>query len=238
MVFVLIPGGEARIGMNPEREPWSNGMFESPEFTLRLHPYMISKYEMTLAQWRRSEGREPVVAPAELERPGITPVSGISVPDCRETLGRMGLVLPTEPQWEHAARGGVDSPWPWGPYPAVLPDYLHNALELSPMARPIGVLPANGYGLHNALDNVGEWCRGEFGRYRDIQFRPGDGQRVDAESGKGMNHVFRGRNFLAIDPANALKHTRVSWRFVQSPDTRQQDLGVRPVCRLVSGDDR
>src|SRR5262249_55033147 len=101
----------------------------------------------------------------------------VSWAQCMEVLGRLGLVLPSEAQWENGARGGSDTPWGTGTDLAPLQD----AANLSDAYRKthgnetravwekdfddgntvhaaVGSYRANAFGLHEVAGNVWEWC--------------------------------------------------------------------------------
>jgi hypothetical protein len=121
VVLVLVPGGVYPAGAQVE-DP--TAAFYDPlalhrERTLqeaRLDPYFISKFELTRRQWKCATGHDPSVY-VEAEGPGThgvggaNPVENVSWAEAAEACRRLGFALPTEVQWEVAARGGSEDAW-------------------------------------------------------------------------------------------------------------------------------
>ncbi len=151
-------------------------------------PFFISKYEMTQGQWARLTGANPsFVKPgygiAGGRRVGLDhPVEQVSWLDCRRVLPRMGLALPTEIEWEYACRGGSASPWWTGDEAATLRGaanvadsfyHRHGGVPSQPYEEqlddgrtfhaPVGSYRGNGFGLHDTVGNVWEWCDDDYG---------------------------------------------------------------------------
>ncbi|MBK8979550.1 MAG: protein kinase [Planctomycetes bacterium] len=169
LVFVLIPSGPARTVRNEDVE---------------LAPYWISKFELTMGQWQRLVGRSfdaPDTVGADHPLAGITWLSGLLA------LRFLRMDLPTEAQWQHAARGGAADPWPGaaaeGGVRAVanvadasfrqlmdrmaaqgiaLPDRTGDQPDDwndgYECSAPAGSFAPNGFGLHDTAGNVFEWC--------------------------------------------------------------------------------
>ena len=142
----------------------------------------------------------------------------------RRALRAMGLVLPTEAQWEYAARGGRRTPWCTGALPpneqANLRDCsyheMYGAVDFSstemfaggapvwsespswsdgfPTTAPVDTFPANGFGLHHIPGNVSEWCRDGYGDYGEGRFDESDGLHKVTQA---RDNVVRGGNFLS-----------------------------------------
>jgi len=160
---------------------------------------------------------------------------------CQELLPRVGLLLPTEAQWEYVCRAGVTTPF------CIEPEgqdvcgagnlYEGSAWEAgigssSPnedwidgfgSAAPVGSFPANRFGLHDVIGNVNEWCREAFGSYL-TPVRAGDGQR-DAES--ESHRILRGGSYAS----NAWQ-ARSACRISTSPDYAHAETGLRPARAL------
>lgn len=242
LVFVLIPGGTIAPGDS------SVAASSRPGAEARLDPYFISKYEMTQAQWQRITGSNPsIYYPGRgvgATRPGLTnPVEHVSWDMARNTMLRLGLALPTEAQWEMAARGGTTTRFwtggdvaslqgaenladssakrlgaPWTEFERSLDDgYLVHA--------PVFSMKPNPFGLHHALGNVLEWCQDRFGTLHD-PMRAGTGERYTAEANFRM---VRGGSFV-----NNAVWADPTHRSNTSPDLKLNNLGVRP-ARSIEG---
>lgn len=197
LVLVLIPGGTYTIGAEtpgfvrrrgePYVDPWANSG-SMPIHEVTLAPFLVSKYEMTQAQWRRLTGSNPSMyqegkAPW-FEADELHPVENIRWSDASRVLRPLGLQLPTEAQWEVAARGGTDTPFFTGDTPRSLVGFA-NFLDRSarrnpevdsgrsdewvddgfPASAPVGSFQPNAFGLHDVAGNVAELCRDPKVRY-------------------------------------------------------------------------
>ncbi|MEM7305159.1 MAG: SUMF1/EgtB/PvdO family nonheme iron enzyme [Planctomycetota bacterium] len=250
LVLVLIPGGTRRIGAMRPGEGEENGHAhrdtlaldrEGPVFEVELEPYFLSKYEMTRSQWLRATGAETASFAARVQPQPLWPVQEVSWNDATRVLRQLGLTLPTEAQWEAAARGGVGgAPWYWGPDASSLRERLH-VEATSP--TEVGLREPNAYGLHDVLDNVAEWCRDVFDIYGDVTdfvdaeveeldegrwpLAPGDGERL----ARGKHRTWRGGHFWLTREAVTLI-ARVSFRMDEFPSAAADVHGVRPARPL------
>jgi formylglycine-generating enzyme required for sulfatase activity len=89
---------------------------------------------------------------------------------------------------------------------------------------PVGSFRSNGFGLHDVIGNVWEWCRDEFGDY-GVPVHPGDGERPVANP---RNRLIRGGSFL--DTAGGARSAN---RGLAAPELRYYSLGVRPATGLT-----
>jgi formylglycine-generating enzyme required for sulfatase activity len=253
LVFVLIPGGTFLMGAQhdhpdqPNFDPMTFYPYESPPNEISLEPFFLSKYEMTQAQWSRIRGDHPdAMKPSpqgpdsagSMLSPLLHPVEDVSWFECTETVRRLGLVLPTEAQWEYAERAGTTTIW-WTGNDSASWEGVINIGDLDPRDpghdaskhdgwsshAPIGTYPPNGFGLHEVLGNVGEWCRDAYGEYA-LDVRSGDGERQVRNS---RHHVVRGGGGESI----AIR-ARSAFRLPRAPEDHTPWIGLRP-ARVLAG---
>jgi formylglycine-generating enzyme required for sulfatase activity len=155
-------------------------------------------------------------------------VDTVSFEECRLVLGRAGLLLPTEAQWEYAARAGTRTLWWTGPGPESLEGQVNAALhgDASTPRESWKVIdgPSNPWGFRNILGNVAEWTRDAYVPNHAGELAPGDGEALGATSSL---RVVRGGSFLS-PPAEL----RSAARDEQSSGTRSAWIGVRPARML------
>jgi formylglycine-generating enzyme required for sulfatase activity len=231
LVFVLIPGGTVWMGAqaddpsHPNYDPHAVGA-ESPEHLVSVVAFFVSKYEMTQGQWLLCTGENPSrFDPAAY--PGHTllhPVENVSYEDCRRILSRLDLALPTEAQWEYAARAGTETPWWTGADMQSLKDFAnignwHGGYNDT---APVGRFRPNGFGLHGTIGNVWEWCLDWYKSY-DQPVRVGDGLRLGPEQLGARLRVIRGGSFYVT-----AFYARSASRIESTPENRNYDLGLRP----------
>lgn len=258
VVFVLVPPADPIIGATSVRgtDEMSSLRFdplagddERPLHRVKLAPFLVSKYEMTQAQWMRSARMKPSrISSMEIsdELRLKHPVENISWDNASEILWRLGMSLPTESQWEYVARAGTNTPYWTGMDSRSLqgaanladrayrerggPTYADAELSIDDgfgaSHAPIGSYRANAFGLHDVLGNVAEWCYDAYGSY-DL---PADGLSARRMAGRGEsgNRVHRGGSFR--DGPGSL---RCSARGRAAIEYRADTLGVRPTRELV-----
>lgn len=250
LVLVLIPGGSFSMGAQPDpTKARFDSQAESREKlrTAHLDPFFISKYEMTQGQWLELTDAQPSSAvPGKQFRSTprtsrSNPVEYIDWVTCDGVIRHVNLVLPTEMQWERAARAGTDlryltsddfetvhAKFNFGDRSYFGQDpKAAGALE-DGFARHVRVdtFGPNAYGLYNVLGNVSEWCR-EWHADKDDKVKLGehDGE-IDVSSSIGRK-TYRGGSFR--DPPGSL---RVSARFNEVTTLPLDTVGVRPARAL------
>jgi formylglycine-generating enzyme required for sulfatase activity/serine/threonine protein kinase len=247
IVLVLIPGGTATIGSKPPRpgqpadaatDPLARGE-ELPARTLELAPFFLGKYELSRAQWERwcaRAGASEFVAnapsnaggPGHARDSGTHPARGISWREATHELEHMGLVLPTEAQWEHAARAGTNTRWWCGNEPRLLADAANLATGIDGAlpftdtfdeTAPIDALRPNPWGLHHVIGNISEWTEDCFAPHHEDAFRAGDGLALAVDAGL---RCVRGGSYKS-----SAASARSASRMGVAPDNHDREIGVR-----------
>ena len=246
MEFVKIPAGRFKMGsgLSPEetaRRFGGNAEFfndEHPQHGVRIsQAFFLGAHEVTNAQYRRFQAAhnsgdyrgKSLNADAQ-------PVMYVSWENakafCEWLSKREGVTyrLPTEAEWEYACRAGSRSPYPWGekissrycnyadkntsfPWSDKTADYGHA------VAAPVGSFPANGFGAHDTIGNVWEWCADWYDEdyYKTSPASDPTGPRA------GGSRVLRGGSWNS-DPW--LCQSAIRFRY--PPDTG--GYGFRVVC--------
>ena len=250
IVFVLIPGGTFTIGAQaentdaPNYDSWADDD-ESPQ-EVTLAPYFLARHELTQVQWVRlsRNGQNPSRYPDGfttkiLDAPvtGAHPVESVTWPMCVELLAQHGLLLPTEAQWEYAARAGTTTKWHTGDEPASLAGFA-NLLDMRAQRdgpwtgdfgpfndgfvihAPIDQYRPNRWGLHSVNGNVIEWCRDGFYDYGK-NWRNGDALRTD-DGEVSDARIARGGGF-----DNDPRYGRSARRYKFMPAYLNHNLGLR-----------
>ena len=225
--MVYVEGGSFMMGATPEQELdyWDD---EKPVHHVRLSNYYIGKYEVTQAQWEMVMGTNP----SYFRGPNL-PVDNVSWDDVQEFIRRLNAMtgksyrLPTEAEWEYAARGGnkrlgykysgsndVESvAWYSG----------NSGFE----THPVGTKAANELGIHDMSGNVYEWCSDWYGDYSD------GSQTNPRGPSSGSFRVLRGGSWFDdswLDDSwyyDDADFWRVSYRNGDSPDSEDIIFGFR-----------
>jgi len=186
------------------------------------------------ADWRHPEGpRSDISARAD------HPVVHVSHDDAVAFARWSGRRLPTEAEWEYAARGGLEGRrYPWGDelfgdgsdardrswrcniFQGTFPG-ANTAEDGWTTTAPVTAYPPNGYGLHQMVGNVWEWCSDWFDP-RAYLARPRRDPRGPAS---GTVRVMRGGSFLCHD--SYCNRYRVAARSAAPPDSTASNLGFR-----------
>jgi formylglycine-generating enzyme required for sulfatase activity len=158
--MVRVPAGEFRMG-SAASEGWGS---ERPQHTVYLDGYWIYKYEVTVKQYRAFCAATGHAFPTDTPSWGwqdTHPIMHVTWFDAQAYAAWAHAALPTEAQWEKAARGTDARMYPWGN------DYDPNKLAQSGNStgtQPVGSFPAGAspYGALDMAGNVWEWCADWF----------------------------------------------------------------------------
>lgn len=162
------------------------------------------------------------------------PVVHIAYEDATAYADWVGLVLPTEAQWETAARGGLPhSRFTWGDTPEQegqrLANYWHGEFPYLPVrgygqTSPVGSFAPNGYGLYDMAGNIWEWTADLYGPTRDAT-PCCVGASHDPDRPGFERRVLKGGSFLCAD--NYCMRYRPAARRPQTVDTGMSHVGFR-----------
>ncbi len=183
--------------------------------------------EVPGADWAHPEGPQSGIAGR-----ADHPVVHVSRSDAEAFATWWGARLPSEPEWEHAARGGLaGAPFPWGADLEPGGGHRMNVWQGSfPTSNtlddgwlgtaPVDTFAPNGFGLHQMTGNVWEWCADWFGPTPE---RYGTTDPTGPPS--GTHRVMRGGSYLCH--ASYCRRYRVSGRQPHTPDSTAGNLGFR-----------
>jgi len=256
-VLVLLPGGTFDMGTrrpdrdhplgSPNVDPDAQEV-EGPVHAVTLSPFFIAKYEITQAQWVRMTGHNPsaylpgrVIGGRTIT--ALNPVEQIGWKETVAALSRRDLLLPTEAQWEYAARAGSTTVYATGDRKESLQGYLNIAdryckehggpgswvfetwLEDGNVVHaPVGSYRPNAFGLHDMAGNVWEFVRDLYGPY-SLPVSPGDGAR---QAPADAPEVFRGGGFRSN-----IVHARAGDRYsLYAHEFHGFDIGARAARAL------
>jgi formylglycine-generating enzyme required for sulfatase activity len=216
--MVYVSGGTFTMGATSEQGSDADND-EKPAHSVTLSSYYIGKYEVTQAEWKAVMGNNPSCTKGD-----DRPVENVSWDDCQTFIARLNSItgrsfsLPTEAQWEFAARGGNSSrgyKYSGSHFVDNVALYRDNSGNVT---HDVGTKSANELGLYDMSGNVWEWCSDWYGNYSS------NSQTNPTGSYSGSDRVFRGGSWCHI-----ARYCRVSSRFNYAPDYRINYIGLRLV---------
>ena len=253
--FILIKGGTFQMG-SPDSEDWRSN--DEVLHSVTVSPFYMASHEVTQQEWREVTGKNPssftgdnlpVESITWLEavefcnalsrKEGKTPVYTVS--DGGRTVtwdrGADGYRLPTEAEWEFAARAGTTTPFYskrvpgaddvnfYGHYPYQIEQNYFNdsVLETQPgvyrgKTLPVGSFKPNPWGLYDIYGNVGEWCFDYYGDYS------ASNQTNPAGPDSGTRRVYRGGGWNDFG-----KNLRSAYRAAMQQSSSAYNVGLRLV---------
>jgi sulfatase modifying factor 1 len=212
--MVIVPGGKFTMGCTAEQGSDCFD-YEKPTHTVTLNSYYIGKYEITQAQWESVMGSNP----SNFRGCANCPVENVSWNDVQDFISRLNAKtgkkyrLPTEAEWEYAARGGKLSK---GYKYAGSNDIEAVAWYDENKSHPVGQKFPNELEIYDMSGNVWEWSSDWFGSYGSSASSNPKG------SDSGSQRVLRGGCWY-----HNANNCRLSFRYANSPDFRNIDIGFR-----------
>ena len=216
--MVYVSGGTFTMG-EKGRKAYDD---EKPTHSVTLSSYYICKYEVTQALWRAVMGSNPSYFKGD-----NLPVEQVSWNDCQTFINRLNnytgrnFRLPTEAEWEFAARGGNNSrhyKYSGSNYIGDVAWYEYNSGNSGNRTHHVGTKQANELGLYDMNGNVWEWCSDWYGSYSSYS------QNDPTGPNRGSCRVRRGGSW-----DNGARGCHSSFRGYDVPGCRYDNLGLRLV---------
>ena len=216
--MVKVEAGTFKMGATSEMEnPYS---WEQPVHQVTLtRDYYICKYEVSQALWKIVMGSNP----SNLKGDNL-PVEQVSWNDCQEFISKLNSMtgkkfrLPTEAEWEYAARGGRKSRVYQYSGSSNISNVAWYENNSGSKTHPVGTKQANELGIYDMSGNVWEWCQDRLGPYVSSS------QTNPTGAVSGSRRVGRGGGC-----SGDARYCRSSCRGIYSPDDRFSYLGLRLV---------
>ncbi len=206
-------------GLSEEALKYAGEFEEQPQHLVRIPAFAIGVYEVTQAEWVAIMGENPSSTLGDR-----LPVENVSWEDAQEFARRLSertgkrYRLPTEAEWEYAARAGSTQTFPFGDDPSQLPAHAWFRSNAEAHSHPVGSREPNAFGLHDMLGNV--WERTEDCWRAHYEEAPTDGSaRLDGDCDL---RVVRGGSWV-----NLPQFLRPAARFRYSTRSRYEFVGLR-----------
>ncbi len=213
MAFVWVPGGEFMMGST------AGDADEKPVHKVALSGFWMGKYEVTQGQWQQIMGNNP----SGFKKGNEFPVERVSWKDANAFIKKLNnraghtFTLPSEAQWEYAARsGGKNQKYSGGDDVNRFAWYNKNS---SNSTHKVGTKMSNDLGIHDMSGNVWEWCQDIYAK--DAYKKHSSNNPIYAQS--GSRRVYRGGSWGSYLPADV----RCANRDGNTPDYRNDYLGFR-----------
>ena len=225
--FTMIPVEGGTFTMGATEEQGSDAYdWEYPVHQVTLSDYSIGQTEVTQELWVAVMGNNPSYHNDNLQRP----VEKVSWNDCQEFIAELNRLtgkhfrLPSEAEWEFAARGGnLSQHYKYSGSNDIgeVAWYYDNSYAVGSSnpdygTHPVGKKKANELGLYDMSGNVWEWCQDWYGDYSSAAQTNPTGPET------GSDRVLRGGSWSSFAGS-----CRVSYRFNDSPSFRDYSYGLR-----------
>ena len=222
--MIAVGGGKFQMGATSEQQNAYDK--EKPVHSVTLSDYYIGETEVTQKLWQTVMGSNPSYFTGNSQ----CPVESVSWNDCQAFVNKLNDLcadqlpagkkfrLPTEAEWEYAARGGKNSSKTQYSGSENLAEVAWYDEDGNPgSTHPVKKKAANELGLYDMSGNVWEWCFDSYASYTDkAQTNP----KVD--KGTGSNRVLHGGSWYG-----SAGNCRVAYRADRNPDHRSSSIGLR-----------
>ena len=228
--MIFIPAGSFYRGSSEEMIDWAVKEFfaesrewyqdETPILKVHLDGFFIDKFETTVSRYRHYLEKTDRPAPKYIDNPNFNqdnqPVVGVAWQEAWDYCAWAGKRLPTETEWDKAARGDQARVYPWGHRPDNKKANVRGMDDQYRYPAPVGNFPQgkSPYGLMDMAGNVWEWTDSWYQPY------PGNDQKSD-QFGEKLKVAKGGSWFSNMDLA------RTTLRGKMLPDQRQNYVGFR-----------
>ena len=193
---------------------------ERPVHEVCIADFSIGKYEVTQAEWQAVMGSNPSTFTGDRR-----PVENVSWGDTQAFIARLNeqtgrrYRLPTEAEWEYAARsGGKKENWAGTSNPSHLDNHAWYDTNSEEKTHVVGAKRPNGLGIYDMSGNVREWVED---RYEAVWYQESPRDNP-AGPMAGLARVYRGGGW-----SSSARHVRASSRGGLLPDNRINNLGFR-----------
>lgn len=210
--MVNIPGGKFQMGSSSKNAGQSAASYEAPAHSVTLRTYRIGATEVTQALWKAVMGNNPSIYQGD-----DLPVENISWYDAQEFIQKLNAMtgghyrLPTEAEWEYAARGGNTGPADDASGGKASKVAVTGSATMPPCSKA-----PNLFGVYDMSGNVAEWCSDWLSRYKaDPVLNPTGPE-------KGIQKIIRGGSFKDTE-----WYLRCSFRGHLRPDDSNDGVGFR-----------
>ena len=215
--MIAVEGGTFTMGATSEQGSEAD-IDEKPTHSVTLSSYRIGETEVTQALWQAVMGSNPSNFSGSNK-----PVECVSWNDCQDFIRRLNALtgenfrLPTEAEWEYAARGGNKSRGYKYAGSNTIDNVAWYGNNSGSQTHNVATKSPNELGLYDMSGNVWEWCQDWYGDYSS------GSQTNPTGPSSGSDRVFRGGSWF-----DYARGCRVSLRYNNSPDARRgYSLGLR-----------
>ena len=215
--MIYVQGGTFKMGANDSKAYDK----EKPVHRVTLSDYYIGETEVTQELWEAVMGSNP-----SWSKGSNKPVETVSWDDCQEFVAKLNELtgknfsLPTEAQWEYAARGGKKSRGYKYSGSNTIGKVAWNTDNSSDSTHPVGTKSPNELGLYDMSGNVCVWCSDRDGSYSSSSQTNPTGPTT------GSYRMFRGGSWC-----HSARHCRVTHRSSDYPSNRDRNYGLRLALR-------